>query len=146
MLSLRFLRWRTFAPVLLATYSRGFILWSFIHLVKIEPNSSSRQNINVFVHFYSACLYGGVGPQIGEVTCGGSPRLSWTANDLGRLRIRLLLIKQHVNLLNKIYKTYNYISVPISAKRWNATWIGSYQLFQRKTKFVVSIFFFLSLL
>ena len=118
----------------MATYSGGFILstWCKSNLTLLPAKTLT------FLFTLRACLHGGVGPQIGEVTCGGSPRLLWTANDLGRLRIRLLLIKRHVNLLNKIY---NYISVPISAKHWNATWIGSYQLFQRKTKFVVSRLF-----
>ena len=45
-------------------------------------NLEKRLSINILpddvrtIFRFRACLHGGEGPQIGEVTCGGSPRLS----------------------------------------------------------------------
>ena len=40
--------------------------------MSIHPNYLSMSSICVF----RTCLHGGGGPQIGEVTCGGSPHMS----------------------------------------------------------------------
>ena len=46
------------------------------HQVNVCTSSLSWSSCIFFVPWFRACLQGGGGPQIGEVTCGGSPHLS----------------------------------------------------------------------
>ena len=45
-------------------------------LVIKNNNNNNKNKLNRLLHLYRACLRGGGGPQIGEVTCRGSPHLS----------------------------------------------------------------------
>ena len=48
-----------------------------VKLTKTNLDTVLRQShISIKRVYFRACLHGGGGPQIGEVTCGGSPHLS----------------------------------------------------------------------
>ena len=48
-----------------------------VKLTKTNLDTVLRQShISIKRVYFRACLYAGGGPQIGEVTCGGSPHLS----------------------------------------------------------------------
>ena len=55
-----------------------------LHCKILFTEGLKRIEINLKVSCLRACLHGGGGPQIGEVTCGGSPHLSCQRDQINR--------------------------------------------------------------